>query len=594
MEVKATKEPFQPRLATASKEYSRIRGGKTDLTHSADISALLCNIKNGVSPYNYKNGDVDVKDAIELCQKAYWNVSIFRLTIDIMTEFANSPIHFRGKDKAANKFFKAWYKKINGWKIGDQFFRELFRSTNIFTWRSLGNLDIGKKTLVQIPIKYSFLNPADINCAGGASFMNGNYQKVLNSFEISQLKNPQDASQKAFKLSLPQAVREAIDKGSQGVAIPLDEKDVRSVFFKKQDYEPFAVPMYFPVLFDINLKLELKKADLMISKACEYMILLITMGDKDNGVDQTLVDYVNELFKNSETVGRVFVSDWTTEMEFVIPDLKKVLGPEKYESVNNDIANGLMNIFFGDSKYADAALKINVFLERLKEARKCFVNEFLVPEMEIICEKLGFNECPTPVFEKTDLKKEEEFYKIYNRLAELGYLTPEELFETCSTHLLPEADQSIESQKQFKKLRDDEGLYKPANGKSFEGEKGRPSGGTQKQKQKTVSPVGASEDFNLDKLSDVVKESDNLIKKVSSEYKTIHNLERLSKRHQSIAKEIAMNIVAGEDRDNWDSKIGEYINNPLTVGPKNNETLDICAEKGYSFGLAALSRHCKV
>ena len=38
------------------------------------------------------------------------------------------------------------------------------------------------------------------------------------------------------------------------VTIPLNTDRLVAVFYKKQDYEPFAVPMGYPVLEDINWK----------------------------------------------------------------------------------------------------------------------------------------------------------------------------------------------------------------------------------------------------------------------------------------------------------------------------------------------------
>ena len=41
----------------------------------------------------------------------------------------------------------------------------------------------------------------------------------------------------------------------------LDPKYLLYSFYKKQDYEPFAVPFAYPVLEDINAKIELKRID---------------------------------------------------------------------------------------------------------------------------------------------------------------------------------------------------------------------------------------------------------------------------------------------------------------------------------------------
>ena len=50
------------------------------------------NITDGVVPYKYTYGvtnksNLDIRDTVILCQKAYYNFAIFRNTIDMMTEF---------------------------------------------------------------------------------------------------------------------------------------------------------------------------------------------------------------------------------------------------------------------------------------------------------------------------------------------------------------------------------------------------------------------------------------------------------------------------------------------------------------------------
>jgi hypothetical protein len=556
---------------------------------SSDISGLLCNISAGVSPFSYQNGDVNVRDAIILCQKAYWNVSIFKLTIDIMTEFSNSKIHFKGKNKTAVKFFEDWYSKINGWNLGDQFFRELFRSSNVFLYKAMGDLSGFKgKPLAKIPLRYIVLNPSDIVCEPSASFSDGQYKKILNDFEVQVLKSSKDPKNLALKKSLPQQVQNDISKGV-ATSIPLNPDELVFAFFKKQDYEPMAVPMYFPVLFDINLKLEFKKAEQLIARACEYMILLITCGDKDIGVDDELVQSIQTLFQ-TESVGRVFVADYTTKMDFVLPDLQKILGPEKYASVNNDISNGLMNIFFGEQKYADSMLKIKVFLERLKEARKTYLTCFLIPEMDAICETLGFRERPEPVFEEVDLKDEVEYMKLYNRLAELGLLTNDEVFTAYKTHLLPEPYDSIVSQEEFKSKKK-KGLYEPIGKKNEPA--GRPTGTPQKQKKKKVTPVGSGsvETYSVERLKDIVLASDKLIESVLNKYKSKYNISRASKKHKEVAKNTAFYIIQNEAKANWESVIDDYIQNPIKVGDMNEEVVDLAEKHGIDFLSASLLYH---
>ena len=486
-------------MATNKKSVfgSRRRGGSYSPganQKGTGMTAMLSNVDEGLTPFEKESGDCfGIREAVVLMQKAYYNVSIIKMTIDTQTEFANSVIHFKGKNKSAVKFFEQWYEKIGGYDLADQFFRELFRSSNVFLYRVdslLGGSSIdvygpeaGKRKGKVIPIRYITLNPAEVKCKAHGSFVNAKFIKLMTREEAEQLRDTKDPELLEVKRGLPADVRKQIDdpKNRDDIMVDLDPDRLSALFYKKQDYEPFAIPLYFPVLYDVDLKLQFKKAESVIARTVDYVILLITMGDKDNGVNQEFMDAMNDMFTNNESVGRVMVADYTTEMEFVIPKLNEILGPTKYEAVNRDIANGLMNIFFSENKFSDSMAKIKIFLERLKEARKLFLNKFLIPEMKRICKELGFKECPTPVFEDVDLKDDLELKKIYNRLAELGLLTPEELFEAYKTNQMPTGFDSEESQKKYKAMKK-KGLYEPSGGgDALSPQAGRPTGTPQKQ-----------------------------------------------------------------------------------------------------------------
>ena len=143
------------------------------------------------------------------------------------------------------------------------------------------------------------------------------------------------------------------------------------------------------------------------------------------------------LFDN-ESIGRVLISDYTTEAKFVIPQISDILDPKKYEVLDKDIRVGLNNILIGENeKFANQSIKVKVFIERLKQARETFIGEFLMPEMKRICKVLGFKNYPTPYFEDIDLRDGLQYARIYSRLIELGILTPEVVpFQVNTTSFL--------------------------------------------------------------------------------------------------------------------------------------------------------------
>ena len=235
--------------------------------------------------------------------------------------------------------------------------------------------------------------------------------------------------------------------------------------------------MGFPVLDDINWKLEMKKMDMAVTRTTQQAILLITMGTEPEkgGINQKNLESMQKLFEN-QSVGRVLIADYTTKAEFVIPDIAALIGPEKYEVVDRDIQIGLNNILIGNEKFANQSIKVQVFIERLKQAREAFINEFLIPEIRRISKDLGFKNFPMPHFQDIDLKDDLQYSRVYTRLVELGVLTPEEGIQAIETGRLPNEEESKLAQEKFKSLKDN-GLYQPLIG-GPKLDAGRPAGTT--------------------------------------------------------------------------------------------------------------------
>ena len=548
------------------------------------------NIDDGLIPFKHsgtyqKQTSIVIKDAVILCQKAYYNYAMFRNVIDLMTEFSSSNIYFKGGSKKSRQFLEAYFKKINLWGFQEKFFREYYRSGNVFVYRfdaSLKSEDLKKITKTfgslatlsdksDIPVKYIVLNPADITMVGNISFSNGVYYKVVSDYELERLKNPQTEEDKQVLENLPKETREQLLNKRQitSLTLPLDPDKVSAVFYKKQDYEPFAVPMGYPVLEDINWKAEMKKMDMAITRTMQQAILLVTMGAEPDkgGINQKNLTAMQKIFDN-ESVGRVLIADYTTKAEFIIPDIGNLLDPKKYSVVNEDIKQGLNHILVGDEKFANSNIKVKVFIERLRQAREAFINEFLMHEVKSICKNLGFKNYPTPVFEDIDIKDADTYTKVYTRMVELGILTPEEALKAIETGKLPEAPDSVESQEKFKQYRD-QGLYEPLIGggatkEDVPKENGRPAGSGAPQTTKKVKPIGTKEGvaFVLEGVKKNMVLAQKLESEVCAKLREIHNVKRMSKKQKSVAADICEIVMANELPQNWISKAKEYCEEP--------------------------------
>ncbi|MDP2692669.1 MAG: hypothetical protein Q8O88_03465 [bacterium] len=556
-------------------------------------------------------GDVSITDSVILCQKAYYGFAVFRATIDLYTEFCVNNIYFKKGTRKARQFFEAYFKKVGLDRIQDMFYRELWRSCNCFIFKHLGELTPeDKKQMIQsfgaemdlskptkIPVKYVILNPADIHAQGSATFDVPVYVKVLSDYELERLRNPRTDTDQQIVNGLPPEIRKQIkDKKSTAVRLPLNRENIIAIFYSKQSYEAFAVPIGASVLEHLNHKRELELMDQAIARTVQQAILLITTGlETKEGkihINPKNLERLQKIFEN-ESVGRVLISDFSTDAKFIIPEIGDILDPRKYEELNRSIAIGLSNVFLlQGEKFANQNAKIDIFLQKLSGARKLFLDEFLIPEMKEISKALGFKgKIPEPVYEELDLKNDLEYSKIYTRLMELGLLTSDEGFDAIETGKLPSKEDSVENQKEFKKMKD-AGLYKPLMAKE-EGEgAGRPGGSRAPQSTKKVGPIGGS--YSFAKIKENFALAHKLETEVKDNFKQTYKLKRLNKTQDSICNEVVGIIIANEDPTNWNMKIKEYIDNPVDKNPSRiRELNEIAIEHGLDSYSAAILLNSK-
>jgi len=624
-------DQIQPLMVTeASTNYEVQASSVGDIGNSstqvrrnaaADINRInrYKNIEDGIIPFRYSTGmsansNMNVRDAVILCQKCYYNFAIFRNTVDLMTEFSCSNIYFKGGSQKSRDFFTAWMKKINTFDLQDQFFREYYRSGNVFVYRfdtKIQPEDVSKITQVfglsskaaqiKLPARYIIMNPADVQIGGTINFSVGRYYKVLSDYELERLKSPKTDEDREVLESLSPETRKLILKAKVGIlTIPLDPERISAVFYKKQDYEPFAVPMGFPVLEDINWKAEMKKMDMAVARSLQQIILLVTMGTEPEkgGINQKNLEAMQSLFTN-QSVGRVLIADYTTKAEFIIPNIGSLMGPEKYQVVDRDIQIGLNNILIGNEKFANESIKVQVFIERLKQARESFINNFLYPEIRRISKELGFKNYPTPYFEDIDLKDDIQYSRVYTRLVELGILTPEEGITAIETGKLPDPESSIQSQQKLRELKD-QGYYQPLIGGAKSTEPGRPSGSTGvPQSTKNIKPVGEGKQskatlFDIERIKNNFVIASKLQEKIEASLREKHSLRKLSKQQKDVAFEIVKIITSNESPENWDNSIMEYLNNPKNKNLNSiNEIESIALEHGLDSYVASILYHSK-
>ena len=589
----------------SGREGSRSRAGKVAKTETCE---KYNHISNCSLPYHYDKGSsISARDAILLCQKAYACVPIFRNAVDVMAEFANSDIHLEGGSEKSKNFIHKWLEKIQSWKIKDQYFREYFRSGNIFIYKLDGKLRSGDVTqlnkiyaeetlanAVKIPMRYVFLNPYDFVADRSITFdqKDGIYKKLLSEYDLERLANPKtDYDKEVFNALPPSAKQKIKDKSfnRDGVLIDLNADKLIYSFYKKQDYEPFAVPFGYGVLDDINWKMELKRVDQAISRTVENVILLITMGNTPDkgGINPNNLKAMQDLFLN-ESVGRALIADYTTKADFIIPDLNKVLGPEKYQIVNEDIKEGLQNIIVGKENYSSTQVKAQIFLERLKEARNAFLNDFLQPQIKAVCKAVGLKNFPIAKFIEIDIKDEVQLQRVASRLIEMGIITPEQGMTAIKQGIYPNPAELRSAQERLVEDRE-KGYYTPLaaaqpilreDDQEMLQEKHDMDMETQKVQQKqpqeqkpgvpgeTGRPAGtntktnnliASGEYSRKDIQETVYAIEKLEEEAAGLLRKQFNKKRLNKTHKDMLGRLIESVVVSTGKEKWTQTIEDCI-----------------------------------
>ena len=620
-------------------DISKGRGSRKSRTPICD---KYSHIKGMHLPYSFKDSFISPRDTILLCQKAYANVPIFRNAVDVMAEFANSDIYLDGGSEKSKTFINKWMEKIQSWKIKDQYFREFYRSGNVFIYKLEGKFkssDIAKLNKIyaersdaatSIPMRYVFLNPYDFVADRSITFEadSGVYKKLLSEYDIERLRNPKTEYDQEVYESLPEDAKNKISsKGynTDGVLIELDPDKLLYSFYKKQDYEPFATPFGFPVLDDINWKIELKKVDQAISRTVENVILLITMGNTPDkgGVNPNNLKAMQQLFAN-ESVGRALIADYTTKADFVIPDLNKVLGPEKYQIVNEDIKEGLQNIIVGKENYSSTQVKAQIFLERLKEARNSFLNDFLQPQIKEVCKMVGLKNYPTAKFVEIDIKDEVQLQRVASRLIEMGIITPEQGMIAIKKGVYPNPEELPSAQEKFVQDRE-KGYYTPlaasqpilttedqkmkqeehdsriemheqkpapSQNKAIPKDNGRPAG----TKTKTNNLIASKNAYSRKSIQEVVYSIEKLQKNAEASLRKKINKKYLNKTQKELISNLIESIVVSSAQENWNSILSKCISDNEEIGNLQimPEVLDISESHELVSYPAAILWHSKI
>ena len=141
------------------------------------------------------------KRAIKLCMDAYEKVGIVRNIIDLMGDFGCQGINIAHESRSVEKFYKQWFKKVEGKERSERFLNNLYKTGQVFVYRSYANITPEIKKYMRsmandirlelpiseqnvVPWRYNFFNPLNLDMKDGAISLFLGRKRISNYHQI--------------------------------------------------------------------------------------------------------------------------------------------------------------------------------------------------------------------------------------------------------------------------------------------------------------------------------------------------------------------------------------------------------------------------
>ena len=393
------------------------------------------------------------KRIMGMCMNAYDTVGIIRNVVDLMSDFASQGLVLVHPNKTIEKFYRKWFRQVNGVDRSERFLNYLYRTGNVVVQRRTAKLDKNKEAelrraagadvLIQemkvkkreIPWIYDFLNPVAIDVKDYGMMAVGKPQFTLNisKYTYQSLVNSSENSKNAYK-TLPQGLQKRIQNGDR--KIPLDPDSTFFYHYKKDDWLLWANPMIYAILDDIGMLEKMKLADIAALDGAISSVRLWTMGDFDQKIVPTKagLNKVRDILASNVGGGTMDLV-WGPELKFSESQSQvyKFLGSEKCQPVLTSIYAGLgipptLTGAAGGGGYTNNYVSLKTLIERLEYGREV-LSRFWRQEIEYVRKAMGFRFPAEIHFDSIILSDEAAQKNLLIQLADRDIISQETLLE---------------------------------------------------------------------------------------------------------------------------------------------------------------------
>lgn len=374
-----------------------------------------------------KHSDIMLK-----ANSIYYECSLIRNIIDLMADFTGQGLRISHPVKSAERFYRAWFKIINGSEISERFCNYLYRYANIIISKTMGRITRSEIKNYQsvavakiIPHSYTFINPAIVDVKHGdlSCFTKDvEYIITLPSAYATKIKKTDLIE------SLDKKIKDAIITGQPYV---LDKESTVVYHYRKDDWCPWAKPILYSVFKDIDMLDMLELADRAALDGAISNLRIIKIGDVEKKMVPTEAHFerLDDVLQSHTPGGTIdIIWDEAISIEESSTEVHKFLGKDKYIPHLEKIYQGLgiPNTLAGakDSGATNNFISLKTLLQRLEHGRSV-LKSFWEAECEIVRQAMGFTKSPILEFDFSNLTDDTSYKALLIQLADRNLISDE-------------------------------------------------------------------------------------------------------------------------------------------------------------------------
>lgn len=399
-----------------------------------------------------------IKGIMRRAEDVYQRVGLVKNVIDLMGDFATQGIRLCHRNKRIERFYRRWFKKINGKDRSERFLNNLYKSGNVVIdrrtakislkvsdqlYKSLGaadyivsDIDAIKPEKREIPWKYTFIDPVLVDVIAGplASFVDlKKYELNIPGNLRNQINTPKTAAEQSIIDGLPPEIIEAA-KAQKGY--PLDPEKTLVFHYKKDDWQAWAYPMIYAIMDDLTVIEKLKLADMAALDGAVSNIRIFKLGNLEHRIAPTKAATAKlaQILGNN-TGGGTMDLIWGPDIELLESNtnVHNFLGESKYVPHMNAVYAGLgipptLTGTFGAAGTTNNFISLKTLTQRLQYGRDV-LTQFWEHEIQLVQKAMGFKYPAKIEFDRMDLSNEDSEKALLVQLADRNLIS-DELLQT--------------------------------------------------------------------------------------------------------------------------------------------------------------------